>query len=757
MPSRVLAGLFAAAVLVTASCSRDPQRAKLEYLQKADGYAAQKKYAEAIIEYRNAIAQDAQFGEARLKLGIAYEAANDYRNALAEYVRAADLMPDSVDAQLRAGRLLLVAQQYADAKAKAMAALAKDPQNVTGLILLGNSLAGLKDLDSAITVVEAAINQDPHRTLSYDNLGVLQLLKRNQSAAEAALKRAVDLQPNAAAPHLSLANYYWAGKRMTDAEQQFKVALELEPSSPDANRGFATFLISQGLMANAEQYLKRYAEGSGDAGAKIILADYYLANQRTKDAVSVLEPLRGEPATFAAASLRFAAIDYTEGRHDQAYHTLDEIVKREPTNEQARLAKGRFLLNDKKAAEALALATAIVEAEPQSAAGHYLRGLALEATGARDAAIDEFQEVLKVLPTSTEAQTRLADLYLAKGDFGAAAEFAGQALQATPQSVVARFVLAKASIRRGDLARAQGDVAALERANPSSADVQALVGDLNWAKRDLPQARKAYERALTLEPNSLDALVGVVRVDLAEKRGDAARQRIDTRLATNQNNNATLSMLAGMVYRTVGDTRKAELAFKRALELEPANFEAYTGLARLYVSENRLDEAKRSYEDIAKAQTKPVVATTMIGIILELQNKQNEARQYYERALAIDPRNAVASNNLAWAYAVAGQNLDQALQLAQSAKSQLPDRHEVDDTLGWVYYKKSLSGLAISSFKRSVEAEPKNPIYLYHLGLAYAQNGDKSLARRTLNEALTLKATFDGADEARKVLSSIQG
>ena len=38
---------------------------------------------------------------------------------------------------------------------------------------------------------------------------------------------------------------------------------------------------------------------------------------------------------------------------------------------------------------------------------------------------------------------------------------------------------------------------------------------------------------------------------------------------------------------------------------------------------------------------------TLLGMILEMQNKPEEARKQYEEAPALDPRAAVAANNLA--------------------------------------------------------------------------------------------------------------
>src|SRR5437899_4093389 len=132
MPSRSLLLLVGVLTASAVSCSRDPQKLKWKYLANGDRYVASKDYANSIIEYRKAVAEDGRFGEARLKLGMAYQAVGDMNNMYREYIRAADLMPDNVEAQLRAGGTLLAAGQYPEAKARAVAALAREPKNISG-------------------------------------------------------------------------------------------------------------------------------------------------------------------------------------------------------------------------------------------------------------------------------------------------------------------------------------------------------------------------------------------------------------------------------------------------------------------------------------------------------------------------------------------------------------------------------------------------------------------------------------------------
>jgi Flp pilus assembly protein TadD len=161
------------------------------------------------------------------------------------------------------------------------------------------------------------------------------------------------------------------------------------------------------------------------------------------------------------------------------------------------------------------------------------------------------------------------------------------------------------------------------------------------------------------------------------------------------------------------------------------------------------------YEALVKRQPASVSAQTFIGMILEAQNKTDDARRQYEKVLGLDANAGVAANNLAWLYATRGQNLDVALRLAETAKARLPAQPEVDDTLGYIYYLKDLPELAVRPLLQSAQADPRNPMPQYHLGLAYAKIGNTSRAREALERALALKPEFQGSDEARKILAAL--
>jgi Tfp pilus assembly protein PilF len=356
LSKRSAVGLLVGA-LSLAGCSKDPEVAKRDFVRSGDGYVAQKKYREAVVEYRNAIQQDPRFGEARLKLAEAYVQLGDLSDAYQEYVRAADLLPAEVDAQVKVGEMLLIGRHFEDAKSRAEKALATRPNHVPALILRANALAGLNKLEDAVSEIELAIRTDPDRSESYSNLGMMQLLRGDRTQAETAFRRAVDANEKSTQARLALANFYAVSGRREEAEAQFKAALALDGKDVLANRALAYFYIASGRAAQAEPHLKTVADVAPNDGGKLILADYYIAMRRLDDARRVLEDIAArESEAFASAKLRLAGLGIVAGDPAEASRLVEDVLAKQPSHTDALIAKAELLARAGKIDESLAAA-----------------------------------------------------------------------------------------------------------------------------------------------------------------------------------------------------------------------------------------------------------------------------------------------------------------------------------------------------------------------------------------------------------------
>lgn len=756
--SKPLLIAMAIAIFALPGCSKDPQVAKREYMKSGDAYLAQKKYREATVEYRNAIQQDPQFIEARQKLADTYMELGDLRNGFQEYVRLADLEPNNADVQVKVGEMLLVGRSFQDAQARAEKALASNPTHVGALILRANALAGLHKVDDAVMEVEQAIQANPDRSESYASLGMMQLMRGDRLQAEAAFTRAVKTNPNSVAARLALGNFYAVSGRRPEAEAEFTAALKIEPKNLLANRAMAYYYIASGRAALAEPHLKTVADVAPNSLGKLILADYYVSMGRPDDSRKILEvAAAGDDEASATAKLRLSALGLVGGGDaTTAARLVDEVLAKSPAHVDALIAKSALLARAGKLDEALKAARAAVDANPRSANAQFALGKVLTMRREDVDAIKAFNDALQLNPRLANPEVELAKLYMAQGKLSDAERFAQSAVTKVAGYIDAHLLLARIYLLQGAPAKAEPSLRALAKAFPDSPTVQTEVGLLELSKRNRPAARAAFERALAKNPTYVDALAGLNQMDVEEKRMDAAKARTTQALRAKPKDGAVL-MLASRTYSALGDLATTEKLLQEAIMADPNNLDAYAQLGQVYTQQGRLPEATAQFEKWAAKQPKSVGAYTVTGVLLDMQNRPDEARAKYERALEIDPRAAVAANNLAWIYAESGGNLDMALQLAQIAKSQLPDQPEVNDTLGWIYHKKGLSSLAVTPLLQSVEKDPKNAVYLYHLGMAYAGNGDKDKARAALEKALALDANFNGAAQARETLSGLKG
>jgi putative PEP-CTERM system TPR-repeat lipoprotein len=738
------------ALLAVVGCGRDPKT----YVAKGDQYVAAKKYREATIEYRNALQSDPRLGEVRMKLADAYAELGDLANAIRECQRGADLLPADMGAQLKAGQLLLMAGRYDEAKTRARKVLDKNPKNVEAQVLYANSMAGVKDLDGAIRELEQAIALDPKRSLSYANLGGLLYTRGNRDQAETAYRNAVAMDAKSVAARLALANFLWSTDRPADAEASLKDALAIDPANILAHRALATLYLGANRAAEAEPHLKAAADASKGSGLRIVLADYYLSQKRIDDALRVLQEVSKQPDGFAAGQTRIAAIYFEAGRKSEAYTAIDSVLAKLPKDPAALMTKGRFLLDDGKRAEALAKVKASIEADPGYAPAQYLLGL-LSLPADPAGAIKAFNEVVKYSPRAVPAYLELARLQLAQGNAGAAVDRAGEAVRYEPNNYAAHELFARALVANNELDRAAQEAQLLQAAAPERAAGPILAALVAVSRNDPAGATKLFEKALAADPKSLEALQGLVQLDLASGKPARAKGRVQTALSRDPKN-SQIHLLDAAVASAENDAAGIERSLRQAAENDPAALDAYLGLGRLYVSQNKLADAQQEFEAVAAKQPKSVAAHTFVAMALQVQGKVPDAQKRYEQVLAIDPRAPVAANNLAMIYLEQGTNLDTALQLAQTAKSGLPDRPEINDTLGWIYYKKGLASMAVGPLLQAADKAPKDATIQFHAGMALAKAGNKPEARQKLEAALALDAKFAGADEARQTLASLK-
>ena len=98
------------------------------------------------------------------------------------------------------------------------------------------------------------------------------------------------------------------------------------------------------------------------------------------------------------------------------------------------LERGRALINSGNAADAIALLSTAVSADPKLHEGYSLLGVAYEMKGMRDRAFESFEKAVKADKDNGEYLNNLGFLYFKNGDLDNAAKYLKRAVKVAPQA-----------------------------------------------------------------------------------------------------------------------------------------------------------------------------------------------------------------------------------------------------------------------------------------------------------------------------------
>ena len=141
-------------------------------------------------------------------------------------------------------------------------------------------------------------------------------------------------------------------------------------------------------------------------------------------------------------------------------------------------------------------------------------------------------------------------------------------------------------------------------------------------------------------------------------------------------------------------------------------------------------------------------AHLLLARTYEERNQIPRAIDRYRHVIAVDPRNVLALNNLAYALATTNRAPSEALPLAIQA-FRLSQAPYIADTLGWIHHLLGNDRQAAPLLERAAAASPKSAPVLLHAAVVHAALNDTAKAKAELAAALKLDARIADDAEAK--------
>jgi len=739
-------------------CSGNPNEKKKRYLESGQRYFDKGQYREAEIQFQNAIQVDSRFTAAHYKMAQAAMKLSDGSTAVHELMNTIQIDPDQSAARLDLANLMIMAREFTQAKEQLDVLVQKQPSNPDIYLARANYDAGTNNMGGALADIQKALQLDPKRSDAYLNLAVLQARGQQWDAAEANLKKAVELDPKSTNALVTLGNFYQTRGRFPEAEQWFKRGYQSAPDDPSPRLSLAGLYVAENKPGQAEDFLRESKKDfpSNSDGYRMLGNFYYSTNQIDK-ALTEYASLYQDHPKDPLVKKNYIQLLILKDRLNEARKLNEEVLTAKPDDQDALIYRGEIEIRGGKGSDAVNTLQAVLKNDPDNAVAHYQMGLAYDQIGNVRGSESEWRDAVRLRPDLVEAHRALAGIAIGRSDAAALAQEADQIIGDQPAAPDGYLLRAIADIDRKQYSSADDFIRRSLEKEPNNPGAYVQLGNLRVAQNQLGEAQKAYQQALQQDPNSTDALGGILNLYLAAKQADTAIAVAKTQLSKYPRNVGFHIMLGVLLMERKHDLTGAEAEFRQATQLDPKNSDALVKLGLVQNARGATDEALQTYRDGAKMNPRETAFYLLAGGIYENKQDWENAKQQYQKVLAVQPENPFASNNLAYVMLQQGGNVDVAFQMAQTARRQLPDNPNSADTLGWAFYHRQVYTSAINLFKEAVKKEPENPLFNYHLGLAYAKSGQAALAKVQLDRLLRLKPNSPELEDLRRAVAAAKG
>jgi tetratricopeptide (TPR) repeat protein len=733
---------------------------------------------ESTVELAKALEEKGAHGLAALVRGKEARARGDRDAARAAFNEAVQAAPGEPGPALAAAASALEAEDKEDAR-RLVLAIDLSRASLDDRIARCDLLRALGDDALALAELEPVLATAPGHPAGIDLLLRIHMEKGRPEVARRELDRLLARAPgNRVILRARSVLALWNAETGKAIELSRDVVSSSGGVDPGAVEVLAAALAVEGGVGTAVKELESLASGARDEGvrvkARLQAAELYRALGRADLAVPVLERGLKEGPGSRELRLALARGELALGGGQRALATLAPLLDGGGDPDALVLAASAARA-EKRPRDAIAFARR-AQGDRRLAAS----ALGIEALAAREAA--------------DLASARVAFAKLRELEPGAALGYVGAILDLLDRPADAVPILREAVARTGSDAFALDLALALDLSAGAGDEAVKLARE-SFEKGSSRDETAAYVYAAALsrrgrsdEAGSVLARAGVpgelrlallalhhedlagfeTLLELARHGFDREAAELARKLAAKCPGNVAVALQAGRALVAAGEPGPAvtvlEAALSQSPRFTPCRLEL--GYARRLTALGREGAVDAFAKGVELAPEESALQLAL-GVAEDELGRTAQAEKAYRAVLRLDPKNAVAQNNLAWILltrathpgepaATRARLLDEALAFAQASVQEQPRSPQGLDTLGRIELARGEPRRAIEHADRAIAAGPLDVSARVGYAQALDALGRSQEAANQYEVALLLSASFDGREAAEKRLGELR-
>lgn len=544
-----------------------------------------------------------------------------------------------------------------------------NPDFAPGRILLASIYIEKSNAKDAQDTLQPVLDADPTNRLTLNLMARAMILDGKNDQALKILRRLQQMAPESAIAHFELGAAFLSAGQGEAANQHFESALALDPTLEQAwilrlqyLNGIEDF---SGALAAAKDYARNNPES---ARAQTLLAENYLANELTDEAIAAFDKVLsldpGDPAAnhalalieqnagnSAASRARYQAVlaerpDYLPtllhlavlaaepGNEADLVAQLEHAIETHPEALQPRIMLARYHVWENRPAKIPALFAVLPESQRQSP--EVLRLIAISEVAAQQyrKALYDLARVVELEPGNTLDHHLLAAAAAGTGNLDQARAELKRAEELDRDFVPTLVALARLARADGNARRFNHYLLRLKKLAPDAPEVLRLQAVAAERDGEIERAIKHSRRVLAIAP------VTTAMLELADYLRAAGRDKKALQLVQNWVSEHPADVEARMALANqlsdLGQTEEAINQFREVVKLRPQNAEALEYLTRQTRGEQPHETRELASPAVAVHPGGAEILNTLALVESKIGN-QVEIQRHMRRAVAESP------------------------------------------------------------------------------------------------------------------------
>jgi tetratricopeptide (TPR) repeat protein len=354
----------------------------------------------------------------------------------------------------------------------------------------------------------------------------------------------------------------------------------------------------------------------------------------------VQEELKHNPASVDAYNmLGFIYID--ERDSSSAVAAFQHALKIAPGSTRTRNNLGNVYLSEQKPDLAEREFRSVLRADPGNRDANYNLGLLLMSKGSAGEAIPHFE---RVRPVTVETQFNLIHAYLASNRAAEGLRLATQLSTQNRDNIQLHFSLGIMLAAEKQYKPAQLELEKADALRPGTFEILYNLGQAYLRAGEYSKAEFALNRALKLKPDSADTLHLLAQVYSNESRPlDALNLLVRAHKIAPENTD--IIFLMARVSMSQNYYEDAIPLLESGVAIAPQRADMLAALGESYFQADKVDKASESFLKLIKLD--PTARSyAYLGISFLNLGRFNDAKQYFQDGLKLDPHNSACLFNL---------------------------------------------------------------------------------------------------------------